>query len=191
VLADGDADSAQATTVNATAGTPVTPHIPHTTAAAAAMVAGTFAARAAAADTKTMPTRAVTRAIVPCECPAGVRIPMPGDPLFVVDGTGKYRGSVVNRLATANQHGFFCGIVFHTQPAQTMRHRGIALIAVTSDGSTHVNRDGIPGSPYIPATMLPAGVYVSPNSVVLRNTFLIRSGPDGAEPDEQPSAPRP
>jgi hypothetical protein len=174
----GLAEAAHATAVVATVGTPTTPHIPAVTAAVAAMVTGTFAARAAAADTATMPIRAITRAIVPCECPDGVRIPMPGEPLFVVDGAGKYRGSVVNKLSPPGAGGSFCGIVYHTQPAQTMQHRGIALIAVTADGSTAIVEPGTPGQLYAPLGTVAVGAYVSKHSVVLRNTFMLRLDPD-------------
>lgn len=186
MLASGDPTATNATAVSATAGAATIPHIPHVTAAVAAMATGTFAARAAAADTSTMPIRAITRAIVPCECPEGVRIPMPGEPLFVVDGTGKYRGSVVNRLSPPGSGGFLCGIVFHTQPAQTMRHRGIALIAVTADGSTAVEEPGAPGELYSPRGIVSAGVYVSRHSVVLRNTFGLKVDPDVALETDAP-----
>lgn len=97
---------------------------------------------------------------------------MPGEPLWVTKGAGKYRGNVVNRLALPGEPGFFVGIVLPIQPAQTMAHRDMMLVAVATEGSVDVSARGEPGAPYM-LDGCGAGTYVTDTTVVLTATFSI------------------
>ena len=104
---------------------------------------------------------------------ARATLPMPGEPLWVTGGDGKYRGSVVNRLAVGDEPGYFVGVVLPNQPAQTMAHRDMMLVAVTTEGSVDVAAPGVPGEPFVLAGQA-AGVYVTDHVVVLTDTFSVR-----------------
>lgn len=178
-VASGSADSIHATTTAAAAGTATTPADKPTTAAAPTAAAAMLPTAEAAADSPTTPIRVVARAIVPVEVPpleameaAGATLPMPGEPLWVTGGVGKYRGSVVNRLALPRESGHFVGVVLPTQPAQTMAHRDMMLVAVATEGSVDVAEPGMPGAPYF-VDGCGAGVYVTDHKVVLTATFSI------------------
>lgn len=136
-------------------------------------------------DVNTMAARAICRTIVPVDIVDGVDIPLVGQPLYIVNGTAKYRGMRTCQLSSSDDNGMFVGVVFHNQPRQIMAHRGIALIAVTTDGYTYVDDNGVPGTAYRPgvtkttdckfdndARRQVAGVFVKPRGVVLKYTFM-------------------
>lgn len=175
----GSADWYHATPTAPAAGKATTPADKPSTAATAAAVAAMLPMADAAAESPTTPIRVIARAIVPVEVPdvatmekAKATLPMPGEPLWVTGGAGKYRGSVVNRLAVGDEPGFFAGVVLPEQPAQTMAHRDMMLVAVTTEGSVGVATPGTPGAPYTLAGRC-AGVYVTDHTVVLTDTFSV------------------
>jgi len=156
-----------------------------TARAAQRTVAATLADAADMTDARTSAARAICKTIVPVEVVEDAELPLLGEPLYVTDGSAKYRGMRTCQLSSAEKNGLFVGVVFHNQPRQTMAHRGIALIAVTTDGYTYVRREGIPGSAYLPGVndntnctfdmdsqRQVAGVYVKPRGVVLKYTFM-------------------
>jgi hypothetical protein len=176
---EGSADWAHATPTAPAAGRATTPADKPSTAAAAAAAAAMLPTAEAAAESATTPVRVIAKAIVPVEVPdlaameaAAATLPMPGEPLWVTQGVGKYRGSVVNRLALPGEPGHFAGVVLPEQPAQTMAHRDMMLVAVTTEGSVGVAAPGTPGAAYM-LDGCGAGVYVTDHTVVLTATFSI------------------